>query len=226
MTFTGEFDPFCEDDVCFSEVAFGIHYWTSLADDDLACTQRLVAAASVTLGFGGVPGCGNCSAGFAIDPDSWIDATDPDDDPAHCDLAALNAADLNYGEAFTAPAGSFPGALGDFNAGGFQSAGVHAALNHDYYAAGGLTAEAMTAAYADLGLVYAGLIFWDGSIDDSAAQSLLDAGLFVPEGESAAFVPAFFVWFDPEENPAADPDEATGWIGPHGASSTFLFDVQ
>ena len=227
VTFSAALDLDCEGPLCAITIDYAIHYWSDLSGGLLDCTQHVVGTGEAALGFGATPGCGNCTAGFTLDPAAWVDVSDPSVDPSHCDLAALNATNNNYGEAFTAPAGSFDGAWGDFNQGVFVNAGVHTALGVDYSPDGGLSGEELTATYADdFGLLYAGMIFWDSSFAGSSAEALALAGIFVGEGDSDQFQPALIVYADPEENPFADPSEADGWVGEHAASGTFLYNLQ
>jgi hypothetical protein len=226
VTFSADFDLDCLDAQCTLDVDFAVHYWIDLDADLLLCTQHLVGSGVAALGFGAAPECGNCTAGFSIDPSTWVDISDPSVDSAHCDIDALNASNNNYGEAWTAPAGSFEGAWGDFNQGAFLNAGVHAALGVQYASFGGLAAEELGATYEDLGLQYAGMIFWDGSIGGSSAEALAGSGLFFGEGDSDQFQPALAVYLDPGSNLLADPDEPTGWVGLHGASGTFQYNLQ
>ncbi len=200
---------------CLLQIDYIVRYWDNIETGSLACDQHLTAQGEVLHGFGNAPGCPSCSAAFSIDAETWEDASDPTADPNHCDPEVLDASGLAIGTDLVEGAA-------DFNQGVFLSAGVHEAIGTDY---GGGTAVEIATNYAENSLAYAGLIFWEAT-PGSAAAGLESAGLFEPEGDAGQFQPAFFVYYDPATNVDADPTSPDGWLGVHGASSTFFYNLE
>lgn len=175
-TMTTDIDLAVEGDVATARWSVG--FWSNVDDGLLQCVQEIVLTGTVS--YEPVDGCADCTGLLAFDPSGAFDASDPRQDPAHCDPRYLQESGWNLG---VSPSVSRAGGgQGDF----LELAWISAA---DHEASGLLFAEGLDAAILNTvadseGEVYAGGLFVravPGSL--SGAIGLADAAT-APEAGS------------------------------------------
>jgi hypothetical protein len=111
------------------EATFLFTYYADTEFQQVECEQRVEAEGTADFGFGVVSGCSNCTGLIVFDSGLVNDVSNPASNPDECDVAQLDAAQMNLAAALLTPQAG--GGYGDFltlalvDRDSFESAGLY-----------------------------------------------------------------------------------------------------
>ncbi len=191
----------CDPTGCSGTLTLTTNLWRDAWNGQPLCAAERTTA--VRLEPAEVKGCDDCGGELRADPDGWTLVSDPAVDYDAC-------ADWHWDGQWR---DLFEEVRPAFDRAALLGASAHQESGWDYLSSGGRTADELTAEYAEFGLVYAGLLLWDGEDPDSFAGMLAEAPLFETLGDR--WVPGMILY-----RPTVDEDGPT-----LGGGSTFLLNV-
>ena len=198
-------------------IVYDLTYWADQAAGVANCVQFIEASGEAMLGPGSLDavGCAACEGLILLDPSSVVDISDRTTDPEHCDPTLLDAAQSNYGAAFTRLP---PDGGGDFLSLALMTAEVMEELELSFHVNGSQTAAEIASELAVDGFELVRV----GSIDLAPATIAAQGGLAAIANPAEDGSSWYFYWYL-YRDPATNAHEGPGLQGQYLAGSFWQF---